>query len=255
MGYRWDGFRKPRNQVMKRIRERITKLGLNSLDEYRYFLEQHPGEWEKLDGLMNVTISRFFRDRKLWDLISDKILPELSLRRPAERMKVWSAGCCNGEEPYSIAIAAEKAGLTGRISVQASDRNQQVLKRAEEGRYPPGALKELTEEEKRSFFYWDEKKELYSVGPTLKETVQFELRDISVRLPGQKFDLIFCRNLVFTYFSREKQRSFLDEIQHRLNDNGFLIIGANESLPDEASFRNWNQSVPVYKKQSLTDLD
>jgi len=247
MGYRWAGFRKPRNQVMKRVWQRAGDLGFKSLEEYRAYLKIKPDEWEKLDGLMNVTISRFFRDRKLWDELSEKILPEMAKKRSSDSVRIWSAGCCNGEEPYSVCIAAEKSGIHFQIDVLAADRNPEALGRAKKGHYPPSSLKELTKKEKEQFFHWNEQIQLFEIDKRLKKQVTFEKRDISKSLPDGTFDLIFCRNLVFTYFIEVEQEKFLKNITELLSDGGCLIIGSNESLPDSASFHQTDRSISVYQ--------
>lgn len=238
MGYRWDGFRKPRNQVLSRIRDRIEDLGLSGgFDEYRTYLGDHPEEWETLDKLCDVTISKFFRDRKVWEYLRDEILPEILSDKP---VSIWSVGCCNGEEAYSLAIISEQPAkesggyvTSTDINILATDRNEQVLRRAGKGCYPAGALKELTDEEISTYFRKldDENEEDYQIEERLKETIEFENRDIQESLPDRTFDLILCRNLVFTYFTEERQAEFLDKLKPRLKERSYLVIGSNETLP------------------------
>ena len=254
MGYRWAGFRKPRNQVMKRVWQRAGDLGFKSLEEYRAYLKIHTDEWGKLDSLMDVTISRFFRDRKLWDDLSDKIFSEMAKKHSSDPVRIWSAGCCNGEEPYSVCIAAEKTGVYSQINVLAADRNPEALRRAKKGHYPPSSLKELSKKEKEQFFHWNEQNHLFEVHNRLKRQVTFEKRNISNSLPDGTFDLIFCRNLAFTYFLEDEQKKFLKNITDLLRDGGCLVIGSNETLPDSASFHQPNRSIPVYHYQHKREI-
>ncbi|WP_340105571.1 CheR family methyltransferase [Rhodohalobacter sp. 8-1] len=238
MGYRWDGFRKPRNQVLSRIRDRIQDLGLaGGFDEYKRYLDNHPEEWDTLDQLCDVTISKFFRDRKVWDYLRDEALPGILNDEPAS---IWSVGCCNGEEAYSLAIICKQlAEKTDRnitsndINILATDRNEQVLSRARKGCYPAGALKELTDDEISTYFRTldDKHEDDYQIEERLKKFVDFEKRDIQDSLPDQTFDLILCRNLVFTYFTEERQAEFLDNLKPRMKKPSYLVIGSNESLP------------------------
>jgi chemotaxis protein methyltransferase CheR len=243
LGYRWKGFRKPRSQVLQRIRERVAELNLSGFSDYKSFLETHTEEWKILDKLLFVTISRFFRDRKLWDDLTGKIIPELAERNNPEKIRAWSAGCCNGEEPYSIAIAADLCGYTGNTSILASDRNPYLLERAKTGIYPSSSIKELTKHEKEYFFEKIDDEPNYRIVKSIKNGVKFEQRDIKKSLPDETFDLIFCRYLVFTYFDISSQKSFLESIKNILNDGGYLIIGSNETLPET----DWLETTTVHQ--------
>lgn len=251
LDYRWDGFRKPRSQVLKRIRHRIRELQLpGGYDDYKGFLELHPQEWETLDRLLNVTISKFFRDRKVWDFLRTQILSAL-FQNTSRIVSIWSAGCCNGEEPYSCAMIIEELPMSNpaaeKITVLATDRNPEVLQRAKAGRYPAGALKELTDNEIDQFFHRiEEQDDDYQIDRRIKKMVDFERRDIRKSLPPRKFDLVFCRNLVFTYFAKKEQNKFLDRIKPLLNAGGFLVIGSNEELPDVNWLQRVNNRHPVY---------
>lgn len=256
-GYRWPGFRKPRSQVLKRIRDRMEELNLSGgYDEYRLYLEEHPEEWEVFDSFCYVTISKFFRDRKLWEFIRDEILREyLNDENQVQPVDIWSAGCCNGEEPYSITIIVaqlmEKMPDTEDVQILASDREEDVLKRAQEGVFPASALKELTKEELNSYFgkvdFNDN--EQYSIRQELKKPVEFEKRNIRESLPDRKFDLVFCRNLVFTYLRQEQAENFLSRLKPILKQRGYLIIGSNEQIPSTDWLTQVVSGQPVYKKE------
>lgn len=255
MAYRWEGFRKPRGQVLKRIRSRIQELELSGgYAEYREYLKKHPAEWKVLERLCDVTISKFFRDRKLWDFLRDQVMPEL-MKQNEEVLSIWSAGCCNGEEPYSCSIIfnqlTESTELEGEISLLASDRNADVLERAQIGIYPAGALKELTDYEVETWFNRKEEaeEEKYKFTEKLANHVTFEKRDIRQSLPEGTFDLVFCRNLVFTYFDKTEQGRFLKQLKSRLQPYGYLVAGANEDLPETNWLQRLSKRHPVWRKK------
>src|SRR5438477_9810042 len=112
---RWDGFRKVRRQVCRRIERRSRELGLTDLAAYRDYLERRPDEWARLDALCRVTISRFYRDRETFAALEQEVLPALA--RGGAEIEVWSAGCASGEEPYTLALLwkLELARLSLRI--------------------------------------------------------------------------------------------------------------------------------------------
>ncbi len=106
LGMRWPGFRKVRKQVCKRVGQHIQDLGLAGVDEYQVYLEEHPTEWAQLDSLCRITISRFCRDKEVFAALEKEVLPSL-VRGVRERgdtnLRIWSAGCGSGEEPYTLA--------------------------------------------------------------------------------------------------------------------------------------------------------
>ncbi|MDX1636519.1 MAG: CheR family methyltransferase [Balneolaceae bacterium] len=257
LGYRWEGFRKPRQQVLKRIRERMQELALTGgYPAYREYLERNPEEWARLDRMCDVTISSFFRDRGVWDFMRDTLLPDLLTRNRNVPFRAWSAGCCNGEEAYSLAIIVRQLAAnieaisTTDALIIASDRNPAVMERARKGRYPRGALNELKQGEIDRFFLpVDTPEEDYQVRDPLKRMVRFERRDIAKSIPDTVFDLIMCRNLVFTYFSKERQHEFLNRLDPRLKAGGFLVVGSHEKLPETDGISLYNRTHPIYQKQ------
>lgn len=107
LGLDWRGFRKVRRQVCRRIAARIRALGLADTAAYRERLESDRAEWPALAGLCTIPISRFYRDREVFDCLGAAVLPalaEAARKRGAERLECWSAGCASGEEPYTLAL-------------------------------------------------------------------------------------------------------------------------------------------------------
>lgn len=216
MNMRWPGFRRVRGQVCKRLSRRLRELDLQSLDEYRAHLDAHPAEWDVLDGFCRITISRFYRDRGVFDTIRDPILPALgraALLREDPVIHCWSAGCASGEEPYSLSlawdlqVAAEVPGADLRIV--ATDVDIDLLERARAACYPPGALKDLPEEWTALAF--ERSDQQLCLHPSYRGRVELLRQDIRLEMPPGPFDLVLCRNLVFTYFEASLQAELLHE--------------------------------------------
>ena len=138
LGYRWKGFRKVRKQVYKRISRRMRELDLSDLPSYRKYLESHKEEEKILDFLCNVTISRFYRDRVIFDRLENEILPSLAdkaAQNSPAKVQCWSAGCCSGEEPYTLQVLW-KLSVLPRIEkdiplwIMATDRDLSLIERA-----------------------------------------------------------------------------------------------------------------------------
>ena len=222
MRLRWRGFRKVRRQVGKRLGRRLEELGVKDLDAYRARLAADPPEWKALDGLCRIPISRFYRDRAVFDHLVTEILPALALRHG--EVSCWSAGCASGEEPYTLAIAARQLGLPLRIV--ATDSEPHLLARAAAARYGPSSLRELPREWREQAFTPD-----HALRPAYREAVHFQRGDIRDAMPDGPFHLVLCRNLAFMYFDDALQRAVLAGIAARLGPGGVLVIGRHETLP------------------------
>jgi len=255
---RWAGFRKVRRQVCRRLHKHLTDLGLSDLKEYQQYLELHSGEWNILDALCYISISRFYRDRKLFDDLYQEILPRLVKCKGHNRksaIEAWSIGCCSGEEPYSLKILWElavkpKLDQEKELHIIATDINLQLIQRAKRGIYSRGSLKELPAAFLEQAF--DLQDELLILRERFRNSVRFVQQDIRREFPEGGFDLILCRNLVFTYFDRELQESILTKLVECLQEGGLLIIGAHEKLPftSQSLVHSENQTLIFHKIRS-----
>jgi len=251
---RWPGFRKVRRQVYKRINRRLQELGLPSVAAYRVYLEEHPGEWPALDTLCQIGISRFYRDRSVFQHLEHEILPHLAQLQVARReseIYCWSAGCAGGEEPYTLAIIwRHRLAMqfpTLRLRIVATDINPQAIRRAERGCYRASSVKDLPAEWRTQAFITiaDE----LCLKDEYRAPVTFVVQDIRERLHEGLFHLILCRNLVFTYFDEEYQRKTMQRLTSRLVPGGALVIGKLESLPDGPwGIQPWSTGLGVYRK-------
>jgi chemotaxis protein methyltransferase CheR len=247
---RWAGYRKVRGQVCKRLGRRLAELGLADLAAYEDFLEGHPSEWARLDGMCRVTISRFYRDRGVFDFLGEVVLPELARAAGERELRCWSAGCASGEEPYTLALVRHfAAGRPGAsFSVVATDSDPHLLERAEAAVYEPSSLKDLPESWKRECF--EPARDGFRLRDSFRAPVDFRRCDVRDEMPDGPFDLILCRNLVFTYFEDTLQREVLSRMTDRLIRGGALVVGIHESLPaGEHRLGAWNDRAGVYRRE------
>jgi chemotaxis protein methyltransferase CheR len=230
----WPGYRKVRKGVKKRIRRHMLALGCRDLDAYRALLAREPQIRQQCEWLMMVTISRFFREQRLWQMLEAEFLPLLLQLHPAP-LRVWSAGCAGGEEPYSFKIIWQQLARQNphlpRLELIASDTHPQALERAAAGIYPAGSLKELGPQIRLACFEAQKAGRRYRIHSDLKagiEWVRHDLRDDP--LPGP-FQIILLRNNLLTYYSPAVAVPALLRISTRLAAGGLLIIGQKETLP------------------------
>jgi len=232
----WPGFRKVRRSVCKRIDRRFRELGLSELAAYRDRLESDPFEWEVLRGCCAIPISRFYRDRAVFEALEHVVLPALASsaeQRADTKLECWSAGCASGEEAYTLSILW-RLRLAERhphldLRVLATDIDPALLKRAAAACYRASTLKELPLAWRDQAF--DRREGLYCLRAPYRETVRIVREDMCEALPEQRFDFILCRNVVFTYFSFELQMRLARQLIGRLYPGGALVIGLHESLP------------------------
>jgi len=227
----WRRFK--RGGIKRKVERRITELGLFHFEDYLLKIKKDPDEKSCLSQILTVTITRFFRDEKVFDAIGNYILPRLVDLKGAGDVKIWSIGCTNGEEPYSLSMLWKERFETKfpsiRLTLLATDINESLLARAKEGRYQKSSLKEVPEEFVQKFFRGDDG--IYILDRSVRESVEFQKHDIIHQEPFSGMDILFCRNLAFTYFSKECQMNVLKKIGASLKENGYLIIGKDESLP------------------------
>ncbi|UCF64448.1 MAG: chemotaxis protein CheR [bacterium] len=256
--FHWPGFRKVRRQVCRRIQKRLNELGLSDHKEYQQYLMLHPDEWNILDSFCYISLSRFFRDKMVYEILNHKILPYLATTKGAQRNRIdaWSLGCCSGEEPYSLKILWElgikdKSKSETELHIAATDINPRLIQRAQAGTYSAGSLKELPSDFLKYAF--DPTGQSFYLKDQFKKNIQFLQQDIRKQFPEGSSDLILCRNLAFTYFDRELQNVILEKLIDRLHGSGFLIIGAHEKLPyTEPSLSNFESQSIIFRKKNKT---
>jgi chemotaxis protein methyltransferase CheR len=236
---RWPGFRKVRKQVCKRLRTRLKELGITGLDAYRSHLEAHAPEWDVLDSFCRIPISRFYRDRDVFDFLGSQVLPQLAEAASASHepeVRAWSAGCASGEEPYSVSMLWRHCPRCQAVAlplrIVATDVDPGMLARARRGCYAGGSLKDLPREWRGSEFL--PCGEGFCVREERRAGIEFRLEDIRVTQPAGPFHLILCRYLVFTYFEPQLQARLLAAMVDRLVPAGVLVTGKREALPGGA---------------------
>ncbi|MEW6262241.1 MAG: CheR family methyltransferase [Thermodesulfobacteriota bacterium] len=228
----WEGYRRVRKGVKKRLFRRLKELGLTSWTEYLNLVDSDPRIRTEARRSITVSISRLYRDAVLWRLLEDEILPELFIR---DDIRAWSAGCAGGEEVYSLKMVYDL--LKGRhsrvpdLQIIATDLNPACLDRARAGLYTAGGLKEVPESPRSMYFRKERRGGLYRVDDRLKEGLTWLEHDLIHDPPPGVFDLIFMRNNVFTYYRRGLQEKALRAAVESLASGGFLIIGLKEGLP------------------------
>jgi chemotaxis methyl-accepting protein methylase len=234
LGYSWAGYRKVRKGVKKRICRHMQRLGCRDFNVYLSLMERLSDIRYECELLMTVSISRFFRDRRLWEMLEARWLPDIITGNPL-KLSVWSAGCAGGEEVYSFKIVWER--LKSRFDslpaliILATDRHPEYLERARRGIFNRSSLREMTANERIDFFESHHGAKQFSVKNQLKSDIRWQIGNLLTEPPEAVFQVIFMRNNILTYYRQEDQDSALNTVLKRLAPGGILIIGCHEALP------------------------
>jgi len=221
-----------------RLVKRIRHLGLKSFAEYvKYLNNNYDSEFTPFIDSITTNLTSFFREIHHFEKLKNEIVPELVTRIGSNgSLKVWSAGCSTGEEPYTIAITLLEA-LAGnhqiKPSIFASDIDTTVLATASAGIYDISRIESLPMSMKKKWFLKGKGKMAgrVRVSPALRNIISFNQVNLMEQWPQvrTKFHIIFCRNVVI-YFDRPTKQTLLNRYADQLEDNGYLILGHSESL-------------------------
>ncbi len=228
-----------RKGVKKRISRHMQELGCSNVDTYLQTLEKNPEIKENCRQLLTVSISRFFRDRSLWHILERDLLPAI-LAEGKEKIKIWSAGCARGEEPYSFRIMwdvlGKRADSMPELEIWATDMNREYLDRALTAAYSSSSLREVPEELRQVYFYQEKKGSHFYLEDFIKEDIIWkQVNLLSDDPPASDFRIIFLRNSLLTYYSDRLKIPALQKVAYCLAPGGFFIIGSHENIPRESA--------------------
>ena len=227
-----------RDLVHSRLAKRLRSLGLENYGEYFELLyngrDNEPEIVNLLDAI-STNVTYFFREDKHFDFLTSTVIPELesTKKRGLEReIRIWSAGCSTGEEPYSLAITfAENIALENRdFRILATDLSTNVLSHARKGVYDKERLRNVSGALLKKYFSGNRDGSRFRVHEKLASYIKFARLNLMHDFPFKnRFDCIFCRN-VMIYFDRQTQGQLVNKFSSFLNPGGYLMIGHSESL-------------------------
>lgn len=220
--------------VERRVASRLRALNLHTYRQYAKLLDANPDEYAKLLDALTINVTDFFRDPPVYQLFRSQIVPEIIERKTRTRhrmIRVWSAGCATGEEPYSLAMSFLSAlGDDARgfmFTVMATDLDPSAIATAEKAVYDLGKLKHIPKTDQMRFCRVDGEK--FRVSPEVTKHVKFRRLNLFTDEPIHAVDVVFCRN-VFIYFTREQQARVLGSFAKALTKGGYLVLGRSEKL-------------------------
>jgi chemotaxis protein methyltransferase CheR len=244
-----------RELVYSRISRRLRALGLKDFSSYCQRLGQGDEvEKEAFINAITTNTTSFFREPHHFEYLADKLLPELTKQQARPRLRIWSAGCSAGQEPYCIAITLQESlsdEACQDVKILATDLDSNVLATARQGIYPLEQMQKVPKAQLRQWFLHGKGAQTDKVrlAPELREMISFNQLNLMHTWPMQgPFNIIFCRNVVI-YFDKPTQRRLFDRYADMLTPDGHLFIGHSETL-NQVSDRFELIGTTIYRKRA-----
>jgi chemotaxis protein methyltransferase CheR len=222
--------------LQKRLSPRAKELSFDTFQQYFYFLQYDPradAEFDQIYDLVTTNETYFFREPAQLTAFTEEIIPDILERKAIKKVRIWSAGCSSGEEPYSLAMLLQELGWFSRAAFEifASDINQQVLSRARKGHYRESAFR-ATDPSIRDKYFTRDPEGSWKISDEIRNRISFGRLNLydggRVSLVGN-LDVILCRNVII-YFDDSSKKVVVNSFYNRLVDGGFLLLGHSESL-------------------------
>lgn len=220
--------------IKRRLDRRMGILDIKNYSDYALLLKKERKEFEELFMSLSINVTNFFRDSVVYDSFKSIIIPKiLSNLGNGDKIRIWSAGCASGEEPYSIAImflsAFEKLN-NFRIEITANDISKKAVEYAQNGKYPVKSVEKLPQDIIAKYFQKisDNADTRYEINSLIKNQISFKTCDI-LSNDVKQIDAIFCRN-VLIYYEREAQELIMSKFHQCLKECGYLVLGMDETM-------------------------
>ena len=238
-----------KSTIGRRVERRMAQHGLSDIEVYSRYLREHPAELKLLFRELLINVTSFFRDPDAFVTLKQDVLPQLLADKPDDFViRIWVPGCSTGEEAYSIAIALrevmDEARREFKVQIYATDLDDEAIRVARGGVYPPNVAADLTPERLRRFFTKDEAG--YRIKKDVREMVVFAIQNVIKDPPFTKLDLVSCRNLMI-YLEPELQNRLIPALHYALKPGGVLFLSPSESIGNHTDlFKPLNRKWKFY---------
>lgn len=212
-------------QMERRLATMLRRVGAADLGAYARLLAATPARVKEFQDFLTINVSEWLRNAEKFDELQKQILPDLLKRSP--RLKIWSAGCSNGSEPYSVAMILDEIDPRGQHQILATDLDVEILKAARAGSYTDKDIRAVSPARRSRYFV--QEGDRFTVRPEIRQKVQFERQNLLSDPFPTDVDLILCRNVVI-YFTEEAKDELYRRFHRALKPGGILFVGGTESL-------------------------
>lgn len=213
-------------QMRRRIDTLATKNHADSYEEYVQMLKKDRALFEQFVNFLTINVSEFYRNPDQWKLMDEQVIPQL-IQDHGRSLKVWSAACSTGDEPYSLVMAFSRHVPLSNIRILATDIDKQVLQQAQVGLYNEKSIAGVPDDLKKKYF--TKVGNSYQISDEIKRCVTFKEHNLLKDPYPSDYDLILCRNVVI-YFTDEAKDEIYRKFYHTLKNKGVLFIGSTEQI-------------------------
>lgn len=231
------------NQLHRRINSLMSRVGVGSIEEYINLLKKDKLQKQKFLDFITINVSEFFRNPEIFEELKSKLKDEL--KKNNSPIKIWSAACSIGAEPYSVAIYLRELSPGGRHTIIATDIDNTIIERAKKGEYVQQEVKNVKKEYLDKYFI--KKDDKYNIKDSIKNMVTFKKHDLILDRYEKDFDLIICRNVVI-YFNQDIKDKIYEKFSQSLKKGGLLFVGATESIYNYREYGFEKASTFIYRK-------
>ena len=231
------------SQMKRRLTSLYEKKGYQNFNDFYTAIHNDQATLEEFLDRMTINVSEFYRNPQRWEVLDKTILPKLLAAN--KKLKIWSAACSTGEEPYSLAMVLASHVPLRDVSIFATDLDVGVLERAKVGLYPERALKDAPPAVVKDYFVNDGA--YYQVKDEIKRTVTFKQHNLLDDRYGNGYDLIVCRN-VMIYFTEEAKDQIYTNFSKALKPGGILFVGSTEQIFNPSKYGFESVATFFYEK-------
>ncbi len=230
-------------QMDRRIHSLMQSWEVSNYDRCFELLKTNPQRYKEFVKKLTINVSEFFRNPERFEELWQRVLPELLNNN--SHLRIWSAGCSNGAEPYSVALIVQELGAADRVQIFGTDIDQMILAKAREGVYEYNDLKNLPPQFLAKYFTIQNNR--YYLNDTVKSMVEFLSHNLLKDPFFDSFDLILCRNVVI-YFTEEAKKVLYQKFYESLKLGGYLLVGGTEPLLNYKKMGFISSSISFYQK-------
>lgn len=213
-------------QMRRRIDTLANKNGAKSYEEYIQMIKSDKEKFEQFVNFLTINVSEFYRNPDQWKLMDQQVIPKL-IKEQRKPIKIWSAACSTGDEPYSLAMAFSKHVPLSDIKILATDIDKQVIEHANVGLYSEKSIAGVPADLKKKYF--TQIGNSYQISDDIKRCVTFKEHNLLKDVYPKDYDLILCRNVVI-YFTDEAKDMIYKNFYGSLKSKGVLFIGSTEQI-------------------------